>query len=152
TTPVIATHGRTMTRMFGVAIALLAGVVLVGMAAVKHASAAEPIIIATASPGGPYLAYGQGLARLLSRELGQEVTAQSTQGPAQNIALLERKQAMLAFITTGVGLQAWNGTDWAKGTRYRSMRVIFPMYDTAFQFVAAKRLRLNWLDDLVGLR
>jgi TRAP transporter TAXI family solute receptor len=138
--------------MFGAAIALLTGVVLVGMAAVKHASAAEPIIIGTASPGGPYLAYGQGLARILSRELGQEVTAQSTQGPAQNIALLERKQAMLAFITTGVGLQAWNGTDWAKGTRYRSMRVIFPMYDTAFQFVAAKRLRLNWLDDLGGLR
>jgi TRAP transporter TAXI family solute receptor len=138
--------------MFGAAIALLTSVVLVGMAAVKHASAAEPIIIGTASPGGPYLAYGQGLARILSRELGQEVTAQSTQGPAQNIALLERKQAMLAFITTGVGLQAWNGTDWAKGSRYRSMRVIFPMYDTAFQFVAAKRLRLNWLDDLGGLR
>jgi hypothetical protein len=32
------------------------------------------------------------------------------------------------------------------------MRVIFPMYDTAFQFVAAKRLHLNWLDDLTGLQ
>lgn len=31
------------------------------------------------------------------------------------------------------------------------MRVIFPMYDTAFQFVAAKRLRLHWLDDFSGL-
>jgi uncharacterized protein len=141
-----------MTRMFDAALALLTAIVLVGMAAVKHASGAEPIIIGTASPGGPYLAYGQGLARILSRELGQEVTAQSTQGPAQNIVLLEKKQAMLAFITTGVGLQAWNGTDWTKGTRYRSMRVIFPMYDTAFQFVAAKRLRLTWLDDLAGLR
>jgi uncharacterized protein len=142
--------GRIMTRMFGAALALVTGVILVG--AVEHASGAEPIIIGTASPGGPYLAYGQGLARILSRELGQEVTAQSTQGPAQNIVLLEKKQAMLAFITTGVGLQAWNGTDWTKGTRYRSMRVIFPMYDTAFQFVAAKHLRINWLDDLAGLR
>jgi uncharacterized protein len=144
--------GRTKTRIFGAVCALVAGVVLVGAAAVEHASGAEPIIIGTASPGGPYLAYGQGLARILSRELGQEVTAQSTQGPAQNIVLLEKKQAMLAFITTGVGLQAWNGTDWTKGTRYRSMRVIFPMYDTAFQFVAAKRLRLNWMEDLAGLR
>jgi TRAP transporter TAXI family solute receptor len=138
--------------MFAAVCALVIGAVLVVAAAVEHASGAEPIIIGTASPGGPYLAYGQGLARILSRELGQEVTAQSTQGPAQNIVLLEKKQAMLAFITTGVGLQAWNGTDWTKGTRYRSMRVIFPMYDTAFQFVAAKRLRLNWLDDLTGLR
>jgi TRAP transporter TAXI family solute receptor len=131
---------------------LIAMLSLVGMAPVHHASAAEPIVIGTASPGGPYLAYGQGVARILSRELGQEVTAQATQGPAQNIVLLEKKAVMLAFITMGVGLQAWNGGDWAKGTRYRSMRVMFPMYDTAFQFVGAKRLRLNWLDDLAGLR
>src|SRR6516162_3033692 len=144
--------GRTMIRMFGAACALITGIILVGMAAVEHASSAEPIIIGTASPGGAYLPYGQGLARILSRELGQEVTAQSTQGPAQNVLLLERKQATLAFITMGVGLQAWNGSDWTKGTQYRSMRVMFPMFDTAFQFVAAKRLHVNWLDDLAGLR
>src|SRR5262249_56317986 len=92
------------------------------------------------------------VARILSRELGQEVTAQSTQGPAQNITLLEKKQMMLAFTTMGVALQAWNGADWTKGERYRSMRVIFPMYDTAFQFVAVKRLGLHWLEDFAGLR
>ena len=135
---------------FRAAYALLSTLLLVGIAACEDA-AAEPIIIAAASPGGAYLPYGQGLARILTRELGQEVTAQSTQGPAQNVLLIERKQATLAFITIGVGLQAWNGSDWTKGTQYRSMRVIFPMYDTAFQFVAAKHLRLNWLEDLVGL-
>jgi uncharacterized protein len=141
-----------MTNTFRATCALLAIVILVGIAAREDARPAEPIIIGTASPGGPYLAYGQGLARILSRELGQEVTAQSTQGPAQNIKLLENKQMMLAFTTMGVALQAWNGADWAKGARHRSMRVIFPMYDTAFQFVAAKRLRINWLEDLAGLR
>src|SRR5258707_14921679 len=140
-----------MTNIFRATCALLTAVVVVSIVACEDAPAAEPIVIATASPGGPYLAYGQGLARILARELGQEVTAQSTQGPAQNVLLLERKQATLAFITMGVGLQAWNGSDWTKGTQYRSMRVIFPMYDTAFQFVAAKRLHLNWLEDLAGL-
>src|SRR6266849_8811988 len=143
---------KQMTNTLRAICALLATVVLVGMGAREDARAAEPIIIGTASPGGPYLAYGQGLARILSRELGQEVTAQSTQGPAQNITLLENKQMMLAFTTMGVALQAWNGADWTKGARHRSMRVIFPMYDTAFQFVAAKRLRINWLEDLAGLR
>jgi TRAP transporter TAXI family solute receptor len=141
-----------MTAMLRAACTFIATLVLIGMAARDDAPAAEPLVIATASPGGPSLAYGQGLARILSRELGQEVTAQSTQGPAQNVLLLERKQATVAFITMGVGLQAWNGSDWTKGTQYRSMRVIFPMYDTAFQFVAAKRLHLNWLDDLTGLQ
>jgi uncharacterized protein len=139
--------------MLRIACTILLGLLpVVGMGQVDHASAAGPIVIGTASPGGPYLAYGQGLARILSRELGQEVAAQATQGPAQNIVLLEKKAVTLAFITMGVGLQAWSGGDWAKGTRYRSMRVMFPMYDTAFQFVAAKRLRLSWLDDLAGLR
>jgi TRAP transporter TAXI family solute receptor len=141
-----------MTNIFRATCALLSAVVLAGIAACEDAPAAEPIVIATASPGGPYLAYGQGLARILTRELGQEVTALATQGPAQNVVLLEKKQVMLGFVTTGVALQGWNGNDWAKGTRYRSMRVIFPMYDTAFQFVAAKRLGLHWLDDFSGLR
>jgi len=141
-----------MTSTFRAACALLTTVVFLGIAVCGDARAAETIIIGTASPGGPYLAYGKGLARLLSRELGQEVTAESTQGPAQNITLLEKKQMMLAFTTMGVALQAWNGADWTKGERYRSMRVIFPMYDTAFQFVAVKRLGLHWLEDFAGLR
>src|SRR5262252_249840 len=141
-----------MTAMLRVACALIITLVLIGMAARDDARAAEPIVIGTASPGGPYLAYGQGLARILSRDLGQEVTALATQGPAQNIVLLEKKQVTLGFVTTGVALQGWNGSDWAKGTRYRSMRVIFPMYDSAFQFATLKRLAIKSLDDFGGLR
>jgi len=59
---------------------------------------------------------------------------------------------MLGFGTMGVALQGWNGVDWAKGIRYRSMRVIFPMYDSAFQFATLKRLAIKSLDDLAGLR
>ena len=73
--------------------------------------------IGTGSPGGPYYVYGQEIARVLSRALAIEATAQVTQGPAQNIVLLEKREAMLGFITTGVGLQAWDGANWAKGTK-----------------------------------
>jgi TRAP transporter TAXI family solute receptor len=139
----------TLSSAFAVIIHLL---VADGAAVAQGAPGSKAITIGTASPGGPYLAYGQGLARILSRELGAEVTAQATQGPAQNIVLLEKREVSLAFITSGVGLQAWNGDEWTKGTKYRSMRTIFPMYDTPFQFVAAKRLRVHWLDDLAGLR
>jgi TRAP transporter TAXI family solute receptor len=63
---------------------------------------------------------------------------------------MEKKEAMLGFITMGVGLQAWNGADWTKGEKYRSMRVIFPMFDTAFQFVAVKTSGISSLDQLNG--
>jgi uncharacterized protein len=49
-------------------------------------------------------------------------------------------------------LQGWNGSDWAKGTHYRSMRVMFPLYDTAFQFVLHKRVAASSLDSFRGLR
>jgi TRAP transporter TAXI family solute receptor len=130
--------------------AILMGLLLLG--GVSQDVRAQSIAIGTASVGGPYLTYGQGLARILSRELGQEVTAHTTQGPPQNIVLLEKREVTLAFVTMGVALQAWDGAEWAKGTQYRSMRVIFPMYDTPFQFVASKRLGINWLDDFSGRR
>jgi uncharacterized protein len=110
------------------------------------------LTIGTASPGGVYDGYGEALARILSRALQIEVTAQVTQGGAQNIVLMEKNEALLGFVTTGLALQGWNGTDWAKGTRYRAMRVIFPMYDTAFHFAALKRLAIKSLDDFGGLR
>jgi TRAP-type uncharacterized transport system substrate-binding protein len=33
-----------------------------------------------------------------------------TDGPAQNIELLESGEAKIGFVTTGIALQAWNGT------------------------------------------
>src|SRR5262249_56250564 len=58
------------------------------------------IMIGTASPGGPYYVYGQVVARILSRELKVETDAQVTQGPAQNILLLEKPEAMPRLITS----------------------------------------------------
>jgi TRAP transporter TAXI family solute receptor len=136
----------------------LASVLLISVLPAINTAVAQEVVsprriaLATASPGGVYLVYGQALAPILSRALQIEVTAEATQGAVQNVILLEKRQTMLAFINIGPALQGWNGSDWAKGTRYRSMRVIFPMYDTAFQFVVHKRLAAKSLDNFTGLR
>jgi uncharacterized protein len=121
----------------------LLGVVLLcspGMAAEN--AEPETVTISTASPGGTYYPYGHGLAIMLTKYLGVAFTDQATQGTVQNVLLLEQRKAMLGMTTMGVALQAWNGTGWAKGTQYRSMRALFPMFDTPFQFAAPKRLNL----------
>src|SRR6185369_14267714 len=41
----------------------------------------ETLTIGTASPGGTYYQYGEGLARLLSRKLGLPVIARPTEAP-----------------------------------------------------------------------
>src|SRR5215211_4292165 len=117
---------------------LLARTAMIMAAALAFASptgAAEPhwpddLTIATASPGGTYYIYGAGLAQILTRDLGLPVVMRPTEGPAENIALLEAGEANLGFVTTGVALQAWNATGvWTGKTPARSLRAIFPMYD-----------------------
>jgi uncharacterized protein len=100
----------------------------------------ETLTIGTGSPGGTYYDYGAGLAKLLTRKLDIPVFMQSTDGPTENIRLLEAGEIQLAFVTLGVAQQAWNGSgEWTAGKQFRAMRAVFPMYDTPFQFMALQR-------------
>jgi hypothetical protein len=154
--PPVARRRQAVTTVVGAVylVAALVAWVLAWSAPVWAQAANWPrsITIGTASPGGIYDVYGDALARILSRALQIEVTPQVTQGGAQNVVLMEKKEALLGFVTTGLALQGWNGTDWARGTRYRAIRVIFPMYDAAFHFAVLKRLAIKSLVDFGGLR
>src|SRR5215217_2881567 len=106
------------------------------------ACSAEPhwpdaLVLATASPGGTYHAYGAGLARILTRELGIAVSMRDTAGPSENIRLIEAGEAQIGFVTMGAALEGWSGAgDWTGGRQFRAIRAMFPMYDTPFHFVA----------------
>src|SRR5437588_6269103 len=109
--------------------------------------------IATASPGGTYYVYGEGLAKILTRSLDLPVVRLATEGPAQNIELLEAGEAKLGFVTTGIAQQAWNGTgSWAGKKPARSMRAIFPMYDTPFQFLVLQESGIRSIAEMAGKR
>ena len=120
--------------------------------------AAEPhwpdsLTIGTASPGGTYYVYGEGLARILTRDLDLPVAMRPTEGPAENIALLEAGEAKLGFVTVGVALQAWNATGvWAGKAPARALRAIFPMYDTPFQLLALQDTNIRSVADMAGKR
>jgi TRAP transporter TAXI family solute receptor len=113
----------------------------------------DHVTIGTASPGGTYYVYGEGLAKILTRALGLPVVRLTTEGPAQNIELLEAGDAKLGFVTTGIALQALNsiGT-WAGKKPARSIRAIFPMYDTPFQFLVLKDLGPKSVSEMAGKR
>jgi TRAP transporter TAXI family solute receptor len=122
-------------RLCAVAWAIVAAMGFYAQAASVPANWPASLTIGTASPGGVYLVYGRGLAPILSEALGIPVTALATQGPDQNILLMEHGDAQLGFVTMGVALQAWNGTgEWTRDKQFRAMRALFPMYDTPFQF------------------
>jgi uncharacterized protein len=112
----------------------------------------KTLIIGTASPGGTYYSYGQGLAQILTRELGRPVLVKATQGPRENITLLETGDIQIAFVTLGAAQQAWNTTGPYGGQPARIMRALFPMYDTAFHFVVPDESSIRSLADLAGKR
>jgi len=111
------------------------------------------LLIGTAAPGGTYIIYGQALAKILTDTLGVKVSVQSTQGPDQNIVLLEAGTVQLGMVTMGPALQGWNGTgEWTRGKQYRVMRVIFPMYDTPFHNFVLKGSGIGSMKDMAGKR
>ena len=120
--------------------------------------AAEPhwpdyLTIGTASPGGTYYVYGEGLAKILTRALDLPVTMRPSDGPTQNIELLESGEAKVGFVTTGIALQAWSATGiWAGKKPARSMRAMFPMYDTPFQLLVFQESNMRSVADMAGKR
>ncbi len=113
----------------------------------------DSLTIGTASSGGTYYVYGEGLAKILTAALEIPVAMLPTEGPAQNIELLEAGEAKLGFVTTGIALQAWNATGiWSGRKPARAMRVAFPMYDTPFHFLVLQDSGIGSIEAMSGKR
>ena len=141
------------TILLRIATVLAAVFVLPQAARSGEAHWPETLTIGTGSPGGTYYDYGEGLARLLTRKLDIPVFTRSTEGPTENIKLLEAGEIQLAFVTLGVAQQAWNATgEWTGGKQFRAMRAIFPMYDTPFQFMVLQESGIPSIADLTDKR
>ena len=111
----------------------------------------KTMTLGTASVGGTYFVYGGVVAKILTDKTGIQVSTQQTQGPNQNVILVEDGKIELGMTTMGIALQAWTGTgDWTKGKKYEAIRALFPMYDTPLQCVALKKSGIASFKQLDG--
>jgi TRAP transporter TAXI family solute receptor len=111
------------------------------------------VTLGTASVGGTYFVYGQAWASLVGERIGIQINTQQTQGPNQNMLLVQGRQIELGMTTMGVALQAWNGQgEWTRGQQMRDVRALFPMYDTPFHFVVLRRSGITSVSQLAGKR
>jgi uncharacterized protein len=138
----------TMLKSWKKSAAVLAGTFLIAAGAMAQTTP-RSLTLGTASVGGTYFIYGGVIATLLTEKLGINVSTQQTQGPNQNVILVEDGRIELGMTTMGVALHGWNGTGWAK-KEHRNMRALFPMYDTPFHFVTSERSGVNGVQDLNG--
>jgi TRAP transporter TAXI family solute receptor len=109
--------------------------------------------IGTASQGGTYFIYGNGFASYIAESLGISATGEVTGGPVQNVTLVETGDHLMGLVTMGPAYDAWNGkSELAPGLEHRSIRALFPMYQTPFQVVALKSSGITSVSDLAGKR
>jgi uncharacterized protein len=115
------------------------------------AAQGRSMTIGTGSRGGTYFVYGRAIANVLEENVGGKVSTQVTQGPNQNIVLVDSRKAELGMVTMGVALQAWTGRgQWAPGKKFTNIRALFPMYDTPFHFITTERSGIKSVADLNG--
>jgi TRAP transporter TAXI family solute receptor len=116
------------------------------------AAIAQPVLsLGTASVGGTYYVYGETVAKLLSEKTKFQVVTQQTQGPPQNIVMVDDKKLELGMVTMGVALQALTGAGpWTKGRKYENIRALFPMYEMTLQCLAPKKSGIQSFSQLEG--
>lgn len=111
----------------------------------------QNLVLGTASVGGTYHVYGGVVASLLTDKAGMRVTTQQTQGPNQNVIMIDEGKIGLGMTTMGVALQAVQGSaPWTKGKKYDGIRALFPMYDTPMQCVSLRKSGIASFRQLEG--
>lgn len=109
--------------------------------------------IGTASQGGTYFIYGNGFASYIAESLGVKASGEVTGGPVQNVTLVETGDHLMGLVTMGPAHDAWMGkSELAPGLEHRSIRALFPMYQTPFQVIALRSSGLTSVSDLAGKR
>jgi TRAP transporter TAXI family solute receptor len=115
------------------------------------AVAQTALTLGTASVGGTYYVYGETVAKILSEKSKLKVVAQQTQGPNQNIVMVDEKKLELGMVTMGVALQGMQGTGpWTKGRKYENIRALFPMYEMTLQCLALRKTGITSFKQLEG--
>jgi uncharacterized protein len=134
--------------LFAAALALVA---VAASSAPRTSEAQSPLVLGTASVGGTYNIYGDVVARILTDRARLQIVPQQTQGPNQNVILIDDGKIGLGMTTMGVALQALQGSaPWTKGKKYESIRALFPMYDTPMQCVSLAKTGITRFDQLAG--
>jgi TRAP transporter TAXI family solute receptor len=111
------------------------------------------LTVGTASQGGVYFVYGNGLAGYIAEALGVNASGEVTGGPVQNVTLVQFQDHDIGLVTMGPMYEAWTGvSELAPGVEHTDVRALFPMYMTPFQGITLRNSGITTVSDLAGKR
>ncbi|MCZ9892936.1 TAXI family TRAP transporter solute-binding subunit [Brachyspira hyodysenteriae] len=110
-------------------------------------------IFATGGTSGTYYSFGGSIASIWNANIeGMNVTAQSTGASAENLRLLNRHEADLAFVQNDVMDYAYNGTDIFDGEVLSNFSAVLTLYPEIVQIAATKASGITTIADMKGKR
>ena len=111
----------------------------------------QNINIATATTGGVYYPLGNAMAQLFNQKIpGIKASAGATAGTPQNILLMQKKEAELAFAQNGVAYYAFNGKEMFKDKPTKFLRGISNLYPNVMHIVVAANSNIKSVKDFAG--
>lgn len=111
------------------------------------------LTVGTASQGGVYFVYGNGLAGFIGEALKVNASGEVTGGPTVNATLVQNREHGIGLVTMGPMYDAWTGKSaLAPGLKHTDVRALFAMYETPFHAVAMRKSGIKSVADLKGKR
>jgi len=110
------------------------------------------LILATGGTAGTYYPFGGAMAKIWNSKVpGLNVTAQATGASAENVRLVNKKEAELALVQSDTIDFAYNGKEAFK-EKLTKMAAIAVLYPEVIQLVVGGDSKVNSFADLKGLK
>lgn len=110
------------------------------------------IHLATGGTGGTYFAYGNALKDVAKQDSNIDMSIQMSAGSAANIRLIENNIVDMAIVQNDTLTDAFGGKGEFEGNPIKKTKAVAGLYTENYQIVVNKKLQLNSVEDLKGLR
>jgi uncharacterized protein len=112
----------------------------------------EKLVLATGGTAGTYYPFGGSMAKIWNTKIpGMNVTAQATGASAENVRLVNKKEAELALVQSDVLDFAYKGQDPFK-EKLTSMKAVAVLYPEIIQLVVRADGPVKTFADLKGMK
>ena len=110
----------------------------------------EPLIFTTGTTTGVFYSLGAGLSTLWTKEMEKRVASQASNGSVENLKLMSKGEANIAFTTVNIAYEAYNGEGTFKEKPYEGVRILANLYPNVSHIVVLNDDDIQSIEDLKG--
>lgn len=137
--------------LIGLILCLFCFMIIAGCGGAATTTKVTNVNIATATTGGVYYPLGNAMAQLFNQKIPNiKASAQATAGTPQNVLLMQKNEAEVAFAQNGVAYYAYNGQEMFKDKPAKFLRGITNLYPNVMHIVVRADSNITSIKQLEG--